>query len=361
MVANRTSAVVFCALASVFFAGLANAHEGDHGPQGGGSSGGAAGAGGGASGAGGGAGATTDASGPSTPDNGPHSEPLMIGIDVVVGFGTYDTVLETPPLTNQTLGGNGLFKVGHRTATFLLEGRYDFKTFGVGVRFPIIAGRVYDNASPLAFGNSNLSTGGLELSLDMPKQLSKTAQAVPYLALVAPTQAGTALPTAAALAAAGPNFDRFAAQKYSEGIAAAYAHGGEDNALYLNHRIGIVPGVKVDLRFGNTELDPFLKIPFMIAVQDSTQEPLRIEAVGGFRLAQNIGPVALGVRLYGNVPITQKTGMSDPLLVVEPEVRLHLTPSATVLVSGIIPLAGAVSAFDNPSNGAVRAAFSTTF
>ncbi|HEX7602430.1 MAG TPA: hypothetical protein VF316_12530, partial [Polyangiaceae bacterium] len=114
-------------------------------------------------------------------------------------------------------------------------------------------------------------------------------------------------------------------------------------------------------RFGNTEIQPFLKLPVMIAVQDSTQEPLRVEAVGGFRLAQNVGPVALGVRLYGNVPITQKTGMSDPLLVVEPEVRLHLTPSATFLVSGIIPLAGAVSAFDNPSNGAVRVAFNATF
>jgi hypothetical protein len=360
MVANRTSAVVFCALASVFFAGVAHAHAGDHGPQ---SGGGGAASGGGAAGAGAGSGATatTDATGPATPDKGAQPEPLYLGIDVVVGFGTYMTVLETPPLTNQVLGGNGLFKVGHRTATFVLEGRYDFKTFGLGVRFPIIAGRVYDNASPLAFGDSNFATGGLELSLDMAKKLSKTVEAIPYLALVAPTQTGTALPTAAALAAAGSGFDHFSAQKYSEGIAAAYAHGGEDNALYLNHRIGIVPGVKLKLQFGNTDLQPFLKIPFMIAVQDSTQEPLRVEAVGGFRLAQNVGPVAFGVRLYGNVPITQKTGMTDPLLVVEPEIRFQLTPSSAFYVSGIIPLAGAVSAFDDPSNGAVRAGINATF
>ena len=366
MVANRTSVVVLCAVASVFFAGNARAHD-DHGPSGGGSASGGGGAGGAAAGAGGGsasggsgASATTEASAPS-PVKGDGREPLYLGLDVVVGFGTYLSVLKTPPQTNQTLGGNALLKVGHRTATFVLEGHYDFKTFGIGLRLPIIAGRVYDNASPLAFGDSNFSAGGLELSVDMPRQLSKTAQAIPYLALVAPTQAGTALPTADALAAAGPNFDRFAAQKYSLGIAAAYAHGGEDNALYLNHRVGIVPGVKLNLQFGNTALQPFLKIPVMIAVQDSTQEPLRVEAVGGLRLAQSVGPVAFGVRVYGNVPITQKTGMTDPLLVAEPEVRLQVTPSAVLLVAGILPLAGAVSIFETPSNGAIRVAFNTTF
>ena len=361
MVANRTSAVVLCALASFFFSGVARAHD-DHGPAGGGAASGGA-AGGGAGGASGasetsGASATTEASAPTAQN---QNEPLYMGLDVVVGFGTYTTVLDTPPASNQTQPGYGLFSVGHRTATFVLEGHYDFKTFGVGVRLPIIAGRVYDNASPLAFGNSDFATGGLELSLDMPKKISKTVQAIPYIALVAPTQAGTALPTADELSRAGANFDHFSAQKYSLGIAAAYAHGGEDDALYLNHRIGIVPGVKLNLKFSNTDLQPFLKIPVMIAVQDSTQEPLRVEAVGGLRLAQNVGPVAFGVRLYGNVPITQKTGMSDPLLVVEPEVRFQITPSAKFLVSGIIPLAGAVSAFDNPSNGAIRAAFNTTF
>lgn len=337
MVANRTSAVVLCALASVFFSGVASAAGGSGGS------------------------ATTEASASSAPNKDDGREPLLVGLDVVVGFGSYLTVLETPPISNQTDGGNTLLNVGHRTATFVLEGRYDFKTFGIGVRLPLIAGRVYDNKSPLAFGDSNFMAGGLELSLDMPRQISKTVQAIPYLALVAPTQAGTALPTADELARAGANFDHFSAQKYSIGIAAAYAHGGEDNALYLNHRVGIVPGVKLNLKFGNTDLQPFFKIPVMIATQESTQEPLRVEAVGGLRLAQNVGPVALGVRLYGNVPITQKTGMSDPLLVAEPEVRFQITPSALLLVSGIIPLAGAVSIFDDPSNGAVRAAFNTTF
>lgn len=348
MVANRTSAVVLCALASVFSSGLASADDGPAAPAASASTAPTPST------------ATTPAA-PSSPQADDGRQPLLIGLDVVVGFGTYQTVLATPPLTNQVLGGNGLFTVGHRTATFVLGGRYDFKTFGIGVRLPLIAGRVYDNARPLAFGDSNFASGGLELSVDVPRQLSKSVQAVPYLALVAPTQTGTALPTADALAAAGPSFDRFAAQKYSEGLAAAYAHGGEDNALYLNHRIGIVPGVKLQLRFGNTDFQPFLKIPVMIAVQESTQEPLRVEAFGGFRVAQRLGPVALGIRLYGNVPITQKTGMTDPLLVAEPELRFQITPDAMLLVSGIIPLAGAVSAFDNPSNGAFRAAFSSTF
>lgn len=286
-------------------------------------------------------------------------DPLAIGLDVTVGLSTRPAVLELPPAGGGVTPGDAVIDTGHRAGVFLLRARYDFGRVGLAVRFPILAGRVYDNESPRGFGDSRFYSGNIEFSLEMPKQVSSTVRYVPSLALLAPTAGGQAFERGDDVNR--PDFDRGAAQRYSLGLAAAYALGGEENALFLNHRVGIVPRIGFDLTFGNAEIGPFLKVPIMVAVQDSTNEPLRVEVAGGVRFAYWLGPVSVGVRVLGNVPIASRDSLRDPWFFLEPELRFQITPSFRAHVSGLLPMAGPSAVYDTPSAGSIRGGFAVTF
>jgi hypothetical protein len=286
-------------------------------------------------------------------------DPLALGLDVVVGLSTRPSVLQLPPGATTTLPGNAVIDTGHRAGVFLLRARYDFGKVGAFVRFPILAGRVYDNDSPRGFGDSRFFSGNIELGLEMPKQISPTLRISPSLAINLPTAGGTSFERGDNVSA--PDYDRGGAQRYSLGQAAAYALGGEEDALFLNHRVGIVPRFGVDLTPGHAEISPFLKVPFMIATQDSTNEPLRIEIVGGVRLAYWLGPVSVGVRLLGNVPVARKESFSDPWFFVEPELRFQITPSFRAHLSAPLPIAAPATVYDTPAAGGIRGGFTVTF
>ncbi|CAN5470059.1 hypothetical protein BH09MYX1_BH09MYX1_49330 [soil metagenome] len=286
-------------------------------------------------------------------------DPLAVGLDVVVGLSTRPTVLELPPAGGFVAPGNAVIDSGHRAGVFLLRARYDFGKVGLAVRLPILAGRVYDNESPRGFGDSRFYAGNLELSLEAPRQVSPQVRYSPSIALLAPTAGGTAFERGDDVSS--PSYDRGGAQRYSLGLAAAYALGGEENALFLNHRLGIVPRVGFDFTFGHAEIGPFLKVPIMIAVQDSTNEPLRIEVSGGVRFAYWLGPVSVGIRALGNVPIASRDSLRDPWFFIEPELRFQVTPSFRVHLSGLLPLAGPSTIYSTPAAASVRGGFAITF
>jgi len=135
-------------------------------------------------------------------------------------------------------------------------------------------------------------------------------------------------------------------------------------------RLGITPKVAFDMRFNHTKVIPYVKIPIMISMQQNVNsvagappvdEPLRIEAVGGVKVIQEIGPIQLGVRVVGMIPIAARTSLKTPMLSVWPEVRFQLTPSAQFWMSGMIPLAGDYNVFTDGTNGSFQAGLGATF
>jgi len=270
-----------------------------------------------------------------------------------------------------------------RTSSFVLVGHYRTKNVGFGARFPLISGHISDDPAAQTFGNDLFTTGNLELSADMPKHLSEHVRWIPQIALTLPTSPGSTPPYTKAqlaqqqcigqsLTTCTPTLtnslaDRF--DQYAIGQAAAFARGGEDDALYLNWRLGITPKVGFDMLFNHTRVQPYVKIPIMFGLEQnpSAEEPVRIEAVGGVRVVQEIGPLHLGIRLVGMVPIAARTNPPDGFhittaqLSVWPEINLQITPSAQFWVSGMIPLAGDFNVFQDGKNGSFNAGLSANF
>ena len=296
-----------------------------------------------------------------------RQEPLFVGLDFLLGFGNYQAVDEILPTSEQITPSYAYGPVSQiRTETFLLLGHYRFKHFGIGVRMPIVVGHV---SSPDAgFTASDVYTNGnLELSLDMPHRISPQIRYIPQIALTLPISQGST-PPPACWSAAGCDASTTQSQgdqyaHYAVGLAAANARGGEDDALFFNWRLGITPKVTFDMKFNHTKIQPYVKIPIMFSMEQNPgyEEILRLEAVGGVRVAQEIGPIQLGVRVVGMIPIAARTSLKTPMLSVWPEVRLQITSSARFWLSGMIPLAGDYNVFNDGQNGAFQAGLSATF
>ncbi len=318
--------------------------------------------------------ATADTTGMEEDDNGvlrKKHEPLLIGLDFTLGYGDYGAVVQAVPPSGQI---NPLYVFDDtqiRTASFVLLGHYRFKNFGLGARFPLVSGHISDDPAKQTFPNDVFTTGNLEVSMDMPRRLSPTVRYIPQIALTLPTSPGSTPPYSDALLAANqPDnslADRYA--QYAVAHAAAFARGGEDDALYLNWRLGVTPKVGFDMLFNHTRVQPYIKIPIMFGLEQnsSAQEPVRIEGVAGIRVAQEIGPLHLGVRLVGMVPIAARSNppqgfdVNSAMLSVWPEIRLQITPSAQFWVSGMIPLAGDFNVFTDGKNGSFNAGLSANF
>ena len=310
-------------------------------------------------------------------------EPLYLGLDVTLGFGNYAVAMERDPQPPNFQPQWALNVTQVRTVDFTMIGHYRFRKFGVGVRFPLISGHIAGDPSIQAGPQDIFVPGNLELSLDMPRRISKQVKYIPEIALTIPTSPGDATPytdtvlqqrtcgaTTSASSGGGQCNVAFsdaatlgdAYSRYAIGMAAAMARGGEDDALFYNWRLGVTPKVGFDLTFNHTHLQPYLKIPILFGLEQNSaaEEPVRIEAVAGVRLLQEIGPVHLGVRVVGMIPIAARTTLKTPMLSVWPEVRLQMTPSAQFWLSGMIPLAGDYNVFDNSCSNAGGCAKSTS-
>ncbi|HEY1958679.1 MAG TPA: hypothetical protein VGH28_23840 [Polyangiaceae bacterium] len=296
-------------------------------------------------------------------------EPLFLGLDFTLGFGTYSAALTQNPLPPAFQTHSVLDTTSFRTTTFNLLGHYDFKHWGLGVRFPLISGHIDSDPANQVQSQDLFTSGNLEVSGDFHKKLSEQILMVPEIALTLPTSPGSTPPnTQTGLDANQPSdsvADQY--QRYAVGLAAAFARGGEDDALYFNWRLGITPKLGFDMKFNHTIVQPYVKIPIMFGLEQNpgAEEPVRIEAVGAVRVAQQIGPVTLGVRVVGMIPIAARTTLKTPMLSVWPEARLQITPSGAFWLSGMIPLGGDYAVYgDAPlggKNGAFEAGISATF
>lgn len=310
-------------------------------------------------------------------------EPLYLGLDVTLGFGNYVTAMERDPQPPNITPSWALDVTQIRTVDFTLLGHYKFKKFGIGLRFPLVSGHIASDPAIQAGSQDIFVPGNLELSLDMPRRLSKQVKYIPEIALTIPTSPGDATPytdtvlsqrtcgaTTSASSGGGQCNVPFgdaatlgdAYARYAVGFAAAMARGGEDDALFFNWRLGITPKVGFDLTFNHTHIQPYLKVPIMFGLEQNSaaEEPVRIEAVAGVRFLQEIGPLHLGARLVGMIPIAARTTVKTPMLSVWPEVRVQVTPSAQFWLSGMIPLAGDFNVFDSSCNSAPQGCAKST-
>jgi len=296
-------------------------------------------------------------------------EPLYLGLDFTLGFGTYTAALQQDPLPPATNIGAVQATTTFRTVTFVPEAHYAFKKFGIGLRLPLISGHIDSIPAQQVVPEDIFSSGNLELSLDMPRQLNEHVKYIPEIALTAPTAPGSTPPyTEEQLAANQPDqTTRDQYERYAIGLAAAFARGGEDDALYFNWRLGVTPKIGFDLKYDHTHILPYVKVPIMFGLEQNpgAEEPVRIEVVGGIGIMQDIGPVHLGLRAVGMIPIAARTSLKTPMLSVWPEVRLQVTPSAQFWVAGMIPLAGDYNIIYGPYGagkyGAVNAGIAATF
>jgi hypothetical protein len=316
----------------------------------------------------------------------PKHEPLYLGLDVTLGFGNYNVAMELNPQPPNFQPTYGLDVVQVRTVDFTMMGHYHFKKFGIGVRLPLISGHISGDPSLGSEGAGSQDIfvpGNLELSLDMPRRLSKQVKYIPEIALTIPTSPGDATPytdtvlqqrtcgaTTSPSSGGGQCNVSFgdaatlgdAYARNAIGFAAAMARGGEDDALFFNWRLGVTPKVGFDLTFNHTHIQPYLKVPIMFGLEQNSaaEEPVRIEAVAGVRFLQEIGPLHLGARFVGMIPIAARTTVKTPMLSVWPEVRVQVTPSAQFWLSGMIPLAGDFNVFDNSCNSAPQGCAKST-
>jgi len=315
-------------------------------------------------------------------------EPLYLGLDFMLGYGYYTNVGEQLPQPPNFVQQWALTTTQIRTATFTLEAHYRMRNIGFGFRLPLVSGHISGDDALQVTGQDVFNPGNAEFSADMPKKLSDTMKLIPSVALTIPTAPGDATPYSQAVvnnqmapkSADDQTTLGDAYARYAVNIAAAFARGGEEDALFFNWRLGITPKVKIDMKLAaHSHFDAYAKIPIMIGLEQNSasEEPLRIEAVGAVGFRQELGPVHLGVRLVGMVPIAaaraaQLSGASygDPMLSVWPEVRLQVTPSAQFWLAGMIPLAGDYNVFNcvgvsgncvANANGAFNAGISATF
>jgi hypothetical protein len=293
--------------------------------------------------------ATTGVAAEEQPEEKRH-EPLFLGLDFTLGFGRYAAALEQdiqPP--NNLVPRSVIDDTTFRTATFIILGHYKFKNFGIGLRMPLISGHIDSEPAQSVLSQDLFTSGNLELSMDMAHKLSDQMRLIPEVALTFPTSPGSTPPYTEQELDANPPSQSLQDQyhRYAVGLAAAFARGGEDDALFFNWRLGVTPKATLDMKFGHSHLQPYVKIPIMFGLEQSpgAEEVVRVEAVGAVRFLQDIGPVHLGLRVVGMVPIAARTSLKTPMLSVWPEFRLQITPSAQFWLAGMIPLAGDFSVF----------------
>lgn len=314
--------------------------------------------------AGGGGGSASSSADEQPPPEVPivSKEPVrtIIALDWVIGFGKVPAAEQKIAASTQIVPSNVLVSAPFRTQTFTLAAHHDFASFGLGARFPMTIGNIND-AAPGITGENVFTSGNLELAIDTRKKLCECFDIIPELALVAPLAAGTSAPATQADLDKIPagSFDKFAAYKYSTNLAAAAAHGYEDDALFWPQRVGIVPKVTLAWKKERFFADPYVKLPFMIDTHVDSDERARFEAVVGAKLGARVTDwLDVGARVWGTFPIAAQTGMRESVAVVEPQIRLHAESTFSLTVGGVLPFAGALV---DPYVGGVRATAAVGF
>jgi hypothetical protein len=291
----------------------------------------------------------------SSKDEKPEPPLFHLGVDMVVGAASTNTLNESAPpgSTGELTGAASLSRVRVTSYSFLLDGGIKVTDgFEVLARLPFAGGSFIDRADAGIGSLEIAGVGKLKLADGLHLELG--------LGISLPTAQGAQLPTAAQIAngtaiSAGAydssNYDRFTVQR-----AASMARGYEDDELFEPQHFGINPRLRLIVGSeGKWHLDPWVKLDNLIAVNSTysfIDELVFGVNVGGFLLPE-IEPV---LRVWGNVPLAGSP-FDSAVAVVEPQIRFHLGP-VTPYVGGILPIAGPLT---SPYDFGVRVGISGRF
>jgi hypothetical protein len=282
-------------------------------------------------------------------------KPSAAGVDLVFGFGKT---------------GNASAPNDVSTVSFIVGANYEFPSrWAVRLRVPFGTGKVTESG---AAGYNAAAFGNVELALERVGMINPRTRLPVYLAIAIPTAGGDFF---------APPSDPGREHGYQINAAAQASRGLEEDALFSSHRLGVVPGARLEYQRAAISAGGFAKLPVLIKVGGEDPPPVAVDQVqpykinslvvegvvgGYFRYAILDGKLDFGLRSWityvASDPISiELPGASNPSklqLALEPQVRAAFGRVRAGL-GFILPVGGRVAA-DNSIDG-VRLAAAYTF
>lgn len=205
--------------------------------------------------------------------------------------------------------------------------------FGVGARIPILFGSlsVPDGAPG---GGGAFTVGNLEVEPSFETELSETMKLKIFV--------GVALPTAQGVDPTSPS--EGGAKREAVLGAAAAARGGYDNALFVSHHLGIVPGVALPIDSGAVHLTPMAKVELLESLDKEKYGESVTELVVGAKFLYDINDtVGIGIHPWlTQLLSTAQPGEKKTGFVLEPMAKIYTGAGKVdgVNIGVIIPVAG---------------------
>jgi hypothetical protein len=250
--------------------------------------------------------------------------PLMLGLDLVIGFGQFPLLAPLRAVASFASLGN----VSVSCESLLVIGSYALNEhLTLGVRVPMSLGSVPaldGSVTAFAFGN-------VELEAETELELSEAANLIFSLGVALPTAQGSEEPDTDSTGSV-TKYHRFVLNRVANA-----ARGGEDSALFEVDRLGIVPKVVLDYHAGSLLLTPFVKLENLISTRSGADPGYIVRLVlGTFVGYHGSENVAVGARVW---LATSFEASGSTVGAVEPQLRAHFA-LVDVTLGGIIPFAG---------------------
>jgi len=282
-------------------------------------------------------------------------KPSGAGVDFVIGFGKTGTASSPNDVT---------------AYSFIVGGTYEFPSrWAARLRVPFSTGKVTESGQA---GYNAAAFGNVELALERVGMINPRTRLPVYFAIALPTAGGDFFP---------PSSDPGRKHNYQINTAALDSRGLEEDALFSPHRLGLVPGARLEYQRAAISAGGFAKLPVLIRVggedpppvAPDMPQPYKINSVvvegvvgGYFRYAVLDGKIDFGLRSWltyvANEQISfELPGASNPSKlqwVLEPSVRGAFGRIRTAL-GFILPVGGRVA--ENNSIDGVRLAAAYTF
>ena len=263
------------------------------------------------------------AASPGAPD---MTKRLTLSLDIVVGFGNV-TALNTA--TNVATGvGTVTTKSDTRVTSdsYVLGAEYwTTDNARLGLRLPL-AHASYDPTG-LDQRHTSGALGDIELALSYWKPLTPNASVTPSIAVALPTSSGNELPPAVDVNDKLPVDQVPAYDRHATLNAASAARGFEENQLFADKRLGVVPRIGLDLRVAPRLLvSPFIKNDNLIGIVGSLAHGYVGDVVGGAAAAYSLAEwVDVALRAWVSFTYAGWPDLDSKVLAVaEPQLRFHL-------------------------------------
>jgi hypothetical protein len=246
-------------------------------------------------------------------------KPSAAGVDLVFGFGKTGTLSAPNDVS---------------VVSFIVGANYEFPSrWGVRLRVPFGTGKVTESGP--AGGYNAAALGNVEIALERVGMINPRTRLPVYLAVALPTAGGDRFP---------PSSDPGRGHTYQVNVAEQASRGLEEDALFSTHRLGIVPGARLEYQRSAISAGGFAKVPVLIRVggedpppvAEGQVQPFKINSVvvegvagGYFRYAILQGKIDFGLRAWvtyvANEPVDLElpgdTTPSKLQVALEPAVR----------------------------------------